>query len=435
MTDARAGDGAGDPPLLSAAMVPGEPIAAAEAIAGSAAGRARDRYERQRQRILDAATLLLNERGVRGMTFREVARASSLKTTSVVYYFRYKELLAAAVFEDSLGRLRAIVREAGAALTPRDRVARYLELYFAQFARSLRGEARPLAILSDIRALDDAHRTTLIVQYQAIFREVRAFFGGCDDPARKLLLTARTQLLNEALFWSATWLGTYAIGDFDNVRGRLFDILEQGIAAPGARRAAPPAMTVASDGPLPARAAFLRAATRLINECGYKGASVDRIMRELHLSKGSFYHHVDAKDDLILECFRESYRRLARIQSQTDAAGGTRWERLVAAVAAVLSLQFAGDQPLLRSTALQAMPAGLRDHALGLSEREALWLTGVLVDGMKEGSVRIIDPLVAGQIIMSTINSAYDIRAWAARQPLPDAVARYASLLTGGIFD
>jgi hypothetical protein len=38
------------------------------------------------------------------------------------------------------------------------------------------------------------------------------------------------------------------------------------------------------------RAAYLRAATRLVNEYGYRGASVDRIAAELRLTKGSFYH-------------------------------------------------------------------------------------------------------------------------------------------------
>jgi hypothetical protein len=32
------------------------------------------------------------------------------------------------------------------------------------------------------------------------------------------------------------------------------------------------------------------------------------------------------------------------------------------------------------------MPEALRDRALDLSNREALWLVGVLVDGMKKGS-------------------------------------------------
>jgi AcrR family transcriptional regulator len=391
------------------------------------------RFEDKRQRILDAATSLLNERGIAGTTFQDVAAALALKTTSVVYYFRYKEQLVDAVFADTVDRLAAMVRIAATAPTPRDRVALYLELFFDQTAQALLGRARPLANLSEIRALDEAPRAALVGRYQALFREVRAFFGACDDPARKRLLTARTQLLNEALFWSAIWLPRHSIGDFDGVRRRMFDILDRGLATapvPVAMPATVPTPTVAPAG----RAAVLRVATRLINRFGYKGASVDRIMREMQLTKGSFYHHVEAKDDLVLLCFRDSYHRLAAIEASLDQHGA-RWDRLAAGLAAVLALQFAGDSPLLRSTALQALPEALRGHALDLGTRESLWLAGALVEGMQDGSVRLIDPAIGGHIIMSTINSAYDIRGWAGGQPLAQAVADYGGLLAGGIFD
>ncbi|KEQ52736.1 TetR/AcrR family transcriptional regulator [Sphingobium chlorophenolicum] len=398
-------------------------------------GARRTRFEDKKQRILDVATVLLNERGVTGMTFQEVAQALSLKTTSVIYYFRYKELLAAAVLEDSIERLHAMVREAGTEPTPEARVEKYLALFFDRTARSLRKEMRPLANFSEIRALDEEYRLPLIAQYQALFRDVREFFGTSDDPDRKRVLTARTQLLNESLFWATFWLPHYALGDFDSVRRRMFDILREGIGAKGLEsRACPLTLEEALDA-APLQSPFMRIATRLINEHGYKGASVDSIMREMNLTKGSFYHHNEAKDDLILECFRESYRRLTRLQIAVDARGGTRWQRLENGIASVLVLQFASDHPLLRSTALQAMPAALRAEALELSNREALWLAGALLDGMREGSVRLIDPAIAGHIIMSTINSAYDVRGWAAGQPLELAVSRFAGLLTKGIFD
>ena len=113
------------------------------------------RFARKRELILDAATALINERGVKGMTFVEVAQQVGLNTASVTYYFRLKEQLAAAVFETTLVRLEAMVREAGAAPDPRARVARYLALNVELRARIRRGEERPIAVLSDMRALDE----------------------------------------------------------------------------------------------------------------------------------------------------------------------------------------------------------------------------------------------------------------------------------------
>ena len=63
--------------------------------------------------------------------------------------------------------------------------------------------------------------------------------------------------------------------------------------------------------------AFLLAATRLINELGYRGASVQRIASELNVTKGSFYHHLDAKDDLVAACYRRSFDRIAARNSTT----------------------------------------------------------------------------------------------------------------------
>jgi AcrR family transcriptional regulator len=396
--------------------------------------RSSARFERQKQRILDAATVLLNGKGVRGMTLLEVAGALDLTTTSVTYYFRRKEHLAAAVFEDSLARLADLVREAGRERDARRRVARYVELYFDQHAAALRGEVRPFANLSEIRALEEETRHALIAQYQDLFRLVRAFFGRPASQARKRLFVARTHILNEALFWSEIWLQHHAIGDFPNVRRRLLDVLDGGIATPGTEWTAetfPPDMPVESA----EREAFLRVATRLINEIGYKGASVERITGELNRTKGSFYHHIDAKDDLVAACSRHSYHRLAALQIRANREHASPWLRITAALGSALALQIGSDFPLLRSTALQAMPPAVRDVAVEQANRTALGVMGALVDGMREGTVRIVDPLIASHLIVSSINAAFDLRNWAAQQPIDQAMAIYRSVLKDGIFD
>jgi AcrR family transcriptional regulator len=396
------------------------------------------RFERKRELILDAATKLINERGVKGMTFLEVAQSVNLNTTSVTYYFRLKEQLAAAVFEHTLTRLEGMVKEAGRESSPRKRVGRFLQLQFDLRARVLLGRERALAILSDMRALDQPARGPLQKHYQAIFRGIRDFFGAPEDDARKALLTARAHMLTEVVFWLPVWLDHYSIGDFERVRGRLFEVLSHGIARPGAPWV--PQLTVnleeADDlSRDPGHAAFLRAATRLINERGYRGASVDRIVAELNVTKGSFYHHLDAKDDLVFECFRRSYGRMSFAQRLADKIGGDRWQRLSSTFATLLNIQFAGEWPLLRTSALQALPLNLRVMVIERSNRMALRFAGTLVDGIGEGSIRPVDPLIASQIIMATLNTAYDIRGWATKLSRDRAIALYASTLARGLFD
>ena len=395
------------------------------------------RFERKRELILDAATELINARGVKGMTFVEVAQQVKLNTASVTYYFRLKEQLAAAVFERTLSGLEAMVREAAAEPSPRQRVARFLALNFDLRARIRRGEERPVAVLSDMRALDEAAREPLTRHYSTIFRGVRTFFGPPQDALHKALQTARTQVLMENIFWMPAWLSRYSAGDYRRVERRLFEVLEHGVAPPDAPWA-PGRLELASAGgsPLdPGRANFLRAATRLISERGYRGASVERIALELKVTKGSFYHHMEAKDDLVLECFERSYERVSQAQRAADEAGGGQWVRLSSAIAALLDIQFAGDWPLLRTTALQTLPSEVRPDVVERSHRMALRFAGTLADGVSEGSIRAVDPMIASQAIMAMLNAANELRNWASTWPTAQAVALYASTLAYGLFD
>ena len=398
------------------------------------ADRAESRYERQKQRIVDAATVLLNQKGLRGMTLADVTSALGLTTSSVTYYFRRKEQLVAAVFEEALARLARMVREAAAESTPRRRVARYLKLYFDDFAQAQRDGGRPIANLSEMRSLEEEARSRLIAQYRDILRGVRGFFGPSDDEERKRLLTARAHVLNEALFWQESWLGQFAIGDLPNVRRRLFQILDGGIMAPGtawgARTVEPDPMTEPGE-----QESFLRVATRLINDIGYRGASVKRIMSELNRTKGSFYHHLDAKDDLIASCWRVSHRRLADLRAKAYREHSSPWQRVSTTITSALTLQLANEFPLLRVTAYQAMPAPMRELALLQAQRTALGVMGALVEAMVEGKVRPIDPLIASHLILSSINAAHELRGWRSGQSIDEAIATYEAVLGNGIFD
>ncbi|MBA2932670.1 TetR/AcrR family transcriptional regulator [Sphingomonas sp. CGMCC 1.13654] len=393
-----------------------------------------NRYERQKQRIVDAATILLNRKGMRGMTLADVAGELGLTTTSVTYYFRRKEQLVAAVFEDALARLAAMVHEAGREPTPRARVARYVELYFEDFAQARRERGRPIANLSEMRSMDGEARSRLIAQYRTIRRAVRGFFGPPTDEARKRLLTARAHILNEALFWQDTWLGQFAIGDLPNVRRRFFRILDGGITTAGtawdARIIEPDAMTGPGE-----QESFLRVATRLINDTGYRGASVKRIMAELNRTKGSFYHHLDAKDDLIVSCWRISHRRLADLRAKAYGEHESPWRRISTTVTSALALQLANEFPLLRVTAYQAMPPAVRDLALLYAQRTALGVMGALVEAMAEGTVRPIDPLIASHLILSSINAAHDLQGGHEGQSIEEAIATYETVLGEGLFD
>jgi AcrR family transcriptional regulator len=392
------------------------------------------RFRQKRDAILAAAAEAINEQSAKGMTFADVARRVGLNTTSVTYYFKRKEELAAAAFENTLDTLMAMLTEAGHESTPERRVARFLALNMERLARIERGEERAFAVLSDLRATEDPIRGRLMAGWQRVFRATRGLWGPASSRAHTDLFGARAHVLLENSFWLTAWLPRYEPEQYGRVEARLMDVFAHGIAAPGAEWA-PDMLDLSHTEAEPSRAAFLLAATRLINQLGYRGASVQRIASELNVTKGSFYHHLDAKDELVIACYRRSFDTIADAQARADEAGGSHWHRLSSAVATLLDVQFAERSPLLRTTALSGLPLGVRDAMVDRSNRIARRYAGTIMDGIAEGSCRPVDALIAAQALMALQNAAFDMRKWAAAMPRERAVAMYASTLLFGMFN
>jgi AcrR family transcriptional regulator len=392
------------------------------------------RFRAKRDAILAAAAAAINEQSAKGMTFADVARRVGLNTTSVTYYFRRKEDLAAAAFEHTLDTLTAMLDDAGAEPTPERRVERFLRLNMDRLARINRGEERAFAVLSDLRATEDPVRGRLMEGWRRVFRRTRALWGPAATRAETDLHGARAHVLLENMFWVPAWLNRYEPDQFDRVEKRLMDVFRHGLAAPG-ERWEPVMLELPHDDPVPGREAFLLAATRLINELGYRGASVQRIASELNVTKGSFYHHLDAKDDLVIACYRRSFDTIGHAQRLADEAGGSQWRRLSSAVATLIDVQFSQRGPLLRTTALSGLPPGVRQAMVDRSNRIARRYAGTIMDGMAEGSIRSVDALVAAQALMALQNAAFDMRKWAGAMPRERAVEMYAGTLLFGLFD
>jgi AcrR family transcriptional regulator len=397
-------------------------------------GTSTKRFRAKRDAILAAAAEAINEQSAKGMTFADVARRVGLNTTSVTYYFKRKEDLAAACFEQTLERLQAMLDESLAETTPRDRVARYLALNFERLAAIQRGEETAFAILSDLRAMEEPVLGRLMTGWREVFRKTRSLWGSAATRAQTDLFGARAHVLLENTFWLPIWLVRYEPDQYARVEERLMDVFAHGIAAPKARWD-PELIDLAHDEPEPGREAFLLAATRLINELGYRGASVQRIASQLNVTKGSFYHHLDAKDDLVLACYKRSLDTIADAQHLADERGGSQWDRLSGTIATLLDVQFSERGPLLRTTALSGLPAEGRRAMVDRSNRIARRYAGTISDGVAEASIRAVDPLIAAQALMALQNAAFDMRKWAGTMPRDRAIAYYASTIVFGLFD
>ncbi len=396
------------------------------------------KFGEKRAAIVHAASVLINETGVQATTLTKVARAIGLNATSVTYYFPRKDELIVTVYAETIALMKATAEEALAEPTTEQRIAKFVALHVALRDRIRRGERGLITALSEIRSLDQEHQDELLAQYRAMVDDVRAFFGPPEDDAKRALHSARAHILIEAMLWWPVWSLRYSILDFPRVERKLVEILCYGIPSQ-AGRWDPVALEdggwrSGAEDPAPQNDEFLRAATVMINERGYRGASVNRIAEALNVTKGSFYHHHDAKDDLVLECFQRSYDRLSKVQRAGLRMEADHWTRLSSVLNELLDVQFFDPMPLLRTTALQALDSEHRNDVVMRSNRLARRFAGFLIDGIVDGSVKPVDPLVASQIIMSTLNGAYEARRWAARfDERPVAIEAYLSALSEGM--
>ena len=396
------------------------------------------RYERKREAILEAAAILFDVRGLAGTTLADVARSVGLTITSVTYYYRKKEDLAAACLMRTMQTLDALIDRAEAEPgMPAARLTRFLAIYFAWRADIAEGRVAADVNFWDMRALTGPAAETTRTAFVALFRRFRTLFHDQHGAGlSRAEQNARAHLVFTAVIHSKGWIARYETADYPRAAARMADILIHGVAASG-QVWAPMPLTLAeprSENGEVSRARFLRAATELVNEHGYHGASVDRISAKLNVTKGSFYHHNDTKSDLVAACFGETFAVIRRAHDIGMAASGDGWSRLCSITAALLRHQVSEDGPLLRLSALSATAEtprlGLLATFARLSERTA----GLISDGIADRSIRPVDAAIAAELVTGMVNAAVELTRWSPDTTMQNAAERFAKPLLIGVF-
>ncbi|MFM8753476.1 MAG: TetR/AcrR family transcriptional regulator [Phenylobacterium sp.] len=367
------------------------------------------RYMARRDAIIASAIREMNRHGVRGMTLGDVAARLDLVPTGVIYYFRNKEDLAAAAFERSIGRIREMAEMARGHVTERERVQVFIDQFIGLQQRIELGEAEPLTVFNDVRALNSA---SVNEAYVGMFRTVRALLDRRENRTRADL-NGRTHLLISALTFVSAWIYTWRVEDYPRISQRIASILLDGIPrggnVPGARVLdLQPGGEEIDEG---SAEHFLRAATQLINDEGYHGASVDRISSKLNVTKGAFYHYNATKDDLVVACFQRTFDVLWRAIDAAEAAGGEGLEVMHSLLSAVVQLQV-GPAPLLRTSALSTVPEEIRADLMFRLRQISIRLGSMLCDGIADGSIRALDTAITAQILTAGINAASELSWW-----------------------
>lgn len=373
-----------------------------------------EKFHKRRETIVRAAVEVMNRRGVRGMTLADVARRLDLVAPAVMYYFKSKEELAATAYYRSIERYEQLIATAQGAKTAREALETFVRAYFQFSAAVAAGEADAIAGFNDIRALQDPG---LGAAFTGMFRNLRSLLQKPGMPANleRVDYNARTLLLLSQLTWSVVWTPRYHVDDYSRLADHTLDILENGILPPGKqwRSRSLQVVPVSDDKTHAARETFLQAATLLVNERGYLGASVQKISEHLNLTKGAFYHHLENKDDLIVACFQRTLDILQRTLKDAGQAARNGAGHLLAACNALTEYQLSGKTPLLRTSALTSVPEEIGTRLISEFDRNSGRISLVLTDGIADGSLRAVDTNIGAQMITAMINAAAEVHAWA----------------------
>lgn len=373
--------------------------------------RTSERFERRKKDIVASAVQALNRKGVRGMTLADVAAQLRIVPTGVIYYFRNKEELAEACFLLSIARYEGLLAEAAGKATAGERIAAFNAAYFDFRLAEAQGRADPIAVFNDVRALN---RDSVNGAYVDMFRRMRALFDGAGaEGLSRLERNARTHLLLSEAFWEVVWLSRLEPEDYERAAARTQSILLEGLAARagGAWNPVPLPDLVDTSEP-DASEQFLRAATQLINEEGYLGASVDKISARLNMTKGAFYYHHETKDEVVGACFERTFQIMRRAIRLAERECDNGLQALISASSALVACQAAGNSPMLRTSALTTAPVSiqpqLHDKFNGVADRFA----ALISDGIADGSVRPVDVNITAQMLTAMINAAAELHFW-----------------------
>jgi AcrR family transcriptional regulator len=150
---------------------------------------------------------------------------------------------------------------------------------------------------------------------------------------------------------------------------------------------------------------LLAAATRLFRARGFHATSMQDLGQALAMNRGSLYHYIAAKDDLLWTILTRAFDRLEARVLPILGSDASPVERLRGAIHEHLRVAADhADELSLIQIELRSLSAERRAAMLTRRDAyEALW-RGAIEDGIRDGSLRAFDVRLAGIGILSACN-------------------------------
>ena len=152
------------------------------------------------------------------------------------------------------------------------------------------------------------------------------------------------------------------------------------------------------------RDAVMREAGRAFSKRGYHNTSLDDVARALGISKGTLYNYVRDKQEILFAFHQLAYELSDRAFALGRARGGTGAEVLRNVLTQYIELltgELGACGALIEVDALR--PEDRAEATRRRDRFEAAFL-GIIEDGMRDGSIRAVDPKLAVFTFMGAIN-------------------------------
>ena len=377
------------------------------------------KHQQKLKAILSEAASLFNHQGTRGTTLDDIAQRLGLNKTSLYYYVKNKDELIYRCYLNSCNKIEKIIEQANegneAGL---DRLTRFVELYFNAWSEIALGHSPHYAILWEIPALAEDHRKDVAARYSRLFKQVRQMVkaGNADgslkvsDPTSAAL--AVFGLSQQAMLWLPQ-LGA----EKSAATAALFnDVMRHGLATAS--------VSPAEDFPVrrqrltgfdreaqraQKQQAFVRAASAIFNQKGFRGTSLDEIAESLEVTKGAFYYHIKDKEQLLLHCFEQTSRRIGEMQKLAAAQKGKGLDQISRCLGYLFQSQQGEAGALIRFNMLISLPRDRRRQVVSEMQTIRGRFAAMLATGFADGSIRRIDPFVAERLINGAINTCIEL--------------------------
>ncbi|MBI2122650.1 MAG: TetR/AcrR family transcriptional regulator [Armatimonadetes bacterium] len=150
---------------------------------------------------------------------------------------------------------------------------------------------------------------------------------------------------------------------------------------------------------------LLAAAIRLFRERGYHATSMQHLAEAVGIQRGSLYHYIEAKEDLLWEIMERAIGRLLAAVEPIARSGGAAADRVRRAVAAHLEVAaMLRDELTVLHVELKSLSPTRRRAMIAYRDRYQDLFRFMVRDGLRGGEFRDVDPHAAVFAILGACN-------------------------------